>query len=982
MANDYELVRRILRGDREASERLIRDHLRQAFAIAFALTGSFADAEDLVQEAFLRALRNLSRLRGHQPFAPWLTGILRHTWADRRRKEARESRARKEWANERLSRTESRQVEDAMNREEARTVLQAAVHALPEHVRVPLVLYHIEGLDANRVAERLALRPATARKRIQRARDRLRKDVLEKLAPASAFLVPPSRLVRDILAAAPRPTPADSHAPSERPAATPTGPVATSSTSIPGGWPMKIALASIAGIVVVGSFALFVPTPSSSPESVPRDITKAPVEMPSQEPVAEPPSVPPESPRRDETPPPSPVTKPAVVGGTIRNEHEEPIPFADVYLVMKEPRETYIGESYLRADHFKRSLLKQTKADVEGRYTFRGLTVFGDTTLSPFKEGYAGKFKRVKIEEGLTRTDIDMTLAAGKTLVVRVLTGDGTPLTDAIVSIWQAWDRETILQGWGLGPTDEDGRCWLGLPEKAIACHVRVNSDRHGQDFFLETPITDQETELTLKDLARAEGSITWADGTPASGLTVRAFGMIPHPPTRIYHEGFMSFHIRDGLVRADGTYEVEGIQAYLKYRLFVIDKRLGARLARLHPLTPQLGMQFRPSPGDVQRWDYAIPKPITVRGQIRTEKSDAPVSYARVGVRRDGEALVDLFTEADTEGFFLVRLTAGSGRYSLHALPPGNAPAREEIRDLIADRFGVTLDLENGAQIEQDLTIFEPAVLPIRVLDHGGTPVRSIRMKLHVTFRNGAERIDGSSTSLDEDGRTAFRFYYPSTKIWYEIGAFPDGPTIETNKYPCGPGTVHPEETVILPRALDLRATLLDPTGKAHANRRVSLHVIYDDGSRAYLHAETTFTFLDRRHSARHVAQIRVVEDPVRSTIVVGQFGRHDVALGFDAGSVKGALAGKRFSMGVDAGRVLGHDLSFRLTGNVYKGSMKIDDVSHYVRVDFETPEFFFGLIRPKSRYRREARQDDSYRSLPGDVPLALLGLGCGRGI
>ncbi|MBN1420698.1 MAG: sigma-70 family RNA polymerase sigma factor [Planctomycetes bacterium] len=201
MATDYELIQRFLRGDREALATLVESHLRQTYAVAYALTGSASESEDLVQETFLRAFRGLSRFRRDGRFAPWLTRILRNAFADRRRRESRERRVMEDWRRGTLGR-ETPELVMKIEREEAEAILEEAVRALPEGLRAPLLLYYVDDLDANRVADRLGLHPATARKRIQRARDRLRGDLVRKLGAAVPFLAPAASLKDQILMAA------------------------------------------------------------------------------------------------------------------------------------------------------------------------------------------------------------------------------------------------------------------------------------------------------------------------------------------------------------------------------------------------------------------------------------------------------------------------------------------------------------------------------------------------------------------------------------------------------------------------------------------------------------------------------------------------------------------------------------------------------------------------------------------------------------
>jgi RNA polymerase sigma-70 factor (ECF subfamily) len=81
-----ELVRRARAGHVECREDLARVWLGPVYATALALTGRTADAEDLAQEAFLRAFRSLATLRRPAGFGPWILQIVRNAWRDARRR--------------------------------------------------------------------------------------------------------------------------------------------------------------------------------------------------------------------------------------------------------------------------------------------------------------------------------------------------------------------------------------------------------------------------------------------------------------------------------------------------------------------------------------------------------------------------------------------------------------------------------------------------------------------------------------------------------------------------------------------------------------------------------------------------------------------------------------------------------------------------------------------------------------------------------
>lgn len=90
MSEDLDLVRRARKGDREAFDRLFERHSDRLIAFATKLTGNPSQAEDLVQDAFLAALRGLAGYRGKGSFFTWLCGIVVRKHRDSNRRAPRE----------------------------------------------------------------------------------------------------------------------------------------------------------------------------------------------------------------------------------------------------------------------------------------------------------------------------------------------------------------------------------------------------------------------------------------------------------------------------------------------------------------------------------------------------------------------------------------------------------------------------------------------------------------------------------------------------------------------------------------------------------------------------------------------------------------------------------------------------------------------------------------------------------------------------
>lgn len=81
--DDRELIQRTLRGDSQAFGELVRAHQRSVFNVCYRMLANRQAAEDLTQEAFLHAYRNLKNFDLQRPFAPWMyrsTGCMRSCW--------------------------------------------------------------------------------------------------------------------------------------------------------------------------------------------------------------------------------------------------------------------------------------------------------------------------------------------------------------------------------------------------------------------------------------------------------------------------------------------------------------------------------------------------------------------------------------------------------------------------------------------------------------------------------------------------------------------------------------------------------------------------------------------------------------------------------------------------------------------------------------------------------------------------------------
>jgi RNA polymerase sigma factor (sigma-70 family) len=171
---DAELVTRAQGGETSAYEELVRRHAQIAFRTAYLVTGSAADAEEAVQDSFVKAHRALGRFRPGAPFRPWLLQIVANEARNRRRSAGRRGalvlRAREEGPSEGAAPSPER----ALLSVEERTVLLEALESLPERDRLVIACRYLLELSEAETAAALGCRRGTVKSRLSRALERLR----------------------------------------------------------------------------------------------------------------------------------------------------------------------------------------------------------------------------------------------------------------------------------------------------------------------------------------------------------------------------------------------------------------------------------------------------------------------------------------------------------------------------------------------------------------------------------------------------------------------------------------------------------------------------------------------------------------------------------------------------------------------------------------------------------------------------------------
>jgi RNA polymerase sigma-70 factor (ECF subfamily) len=170
-------VQRARRGEVAAFEALVRRHQRPALRLAYAIAAD--DAEDAVQEAFVKAFAALDRFRPAAPFRPWLLRIVANEARNRRRSAGRHDRLAFRLADQRPSGEAALELtpEESALAGERRRVLADAVAGLPDRDREVIACRWFAGLTETEMAQVLGCRPGTVKSRLSRALDRLRAEL-------------------------------------------------------------------------------------------------------------------------------------------------------------------------------------------------------------------------------------------------------------------------------------------------------------------------------------------------------------------------------------------------------------------------------------------------------------------------------------------------------------------------------------------------------------------------------------------------------------------------------------------------------------------------------------------------------------------------------------------------------------------------------------------------------------------------------------
>jgi RNA polymerase sigma-70 factor, ECF subfamily len=187
--DDAELVRRALTRDEAAVRAIMQANNRRLYRLARGILRNDAEAEDVVQDTYVRAFTHLEQFRGDSSLSTWLSRIAMNEAVGRLRRQ----KPGVEWSELEKSAPQAQIIpfplassddpEKSMAQREIQHVVEHAIDELPEPFRLVFITRVIEGMNVEETAEILGLKPETVKTRLHRARNLLRDNVERKIGP-------------------------------------------------------------------------------------------------------------------------------------------------------------------------------------------------------------------------------------------------------------------------------------------------------------------------------------------------------------------------------------------------------------------------------------------------------------------------------------------------------------------------------------------------------------------------------------------------------------------------------------------------------------------------------------------------------------------------------------------------------------------------------------------------------------------------------
>jgi RNA polymerase sigma-70 factor, ECF subfamily len=185
--SDDEIVERVLGGDKNLYQVIVKRHNQRLRRVAWAIVQNEHEAEDVVQETYVRAYEHLTQFGGRSLLSTWLTRIAVHEAWRRMKRRSRQFDIAAIAVSLCKSSRETHTPEGDLLKAEARTVLKQEIEALPEPLRSVFVMRSLREMSAAEIAKSLKITEQTVKVRFLRARHILRRALYRQVLAAKEF---------------------------------------------------------------------------------------------------------------------------------------------------------------------------------------------------------------------------------------------------------------------------------------------------------------------------------------------------------------------------------------------------------------------------------------------------------------------------------------------------------------------------------------------------------------------------------------------------------------------------------------------------------------------------------------------------------------------------------------------------------------------------------------------------------------------------
>jgi RNA polymerase sigma-70 factor, ECF subfamily len=188
---DEEIVQKVLAGEKSLFETLMRRHNQRLYRVARSILRNDNEAEDLIQDTYVRAYSHLDQFSGRSKFSTWLTKIAFYEALARKRKSYRfVSMNHGEEGDQDMERFASsvKDPENNLIKLQMKEILESAVDSLPEKYRIVFILREIEEMSTEETSDCLGIGIETVKSRLFRARAMLRQEIDARTAGVTRSL--------------------------------------------------------------------------------------------------------------------------------------------------------------------------------------------------------------------------------------------------------------------------------------------------------------------------------------------------------------------------------------------------------------------------------------------------------------------------------------------------------------------------------------------------------------------------------------------------------------------------------------------------------------------------------------------------------------------------------------------------------------------------------------------------------------------------